>query len=350
MSQTIQQPNTTTPYLYEVLPDGRWAMYLDHNALSGFMKCEAYFQLRNFYSEQTRPLPPSLAVGVQSVKPRGRAFKRDIGVWWARLMEWYYTAMATGGMKKDVLITLVEEAWRQEKMDDLKAEFPSSYEKFGGLMGATQMAAEYYDFSYAFDTVNWKITAIEAGFGRKREVKIGENDKVVVYWLGKPDLLINEGGRFMPVDHKTKDAIMPNHVYSFKPHPQTAGYIVAAQVIADSKGMDCTIDRCLINVAARQSPTENPRNGVRKPRFQRIPVSYSQPELEEWRIQTLAKASRLRYCIENDEWTFNSEACHVYSGCDYRSIHSAPPATRPIIIQSQFTIGEPWIAYDPGED
>lgn len=351
MSQTQTKTNGTTPYLYEYLTDGRMALYIDHHTLSGFRKCEAYFQLRNFY-KVIEPITGNARqfYDIKAVRPRGRAFKRDIGIWWARTMEWYYTALSTGGLKKDTACDLAMQAWQQEKMDDLKIEFPSSYEKFGGVLGASQMIAEYYDFSYNFDMGYWKIIAIEAGFGRRREVRVAENDKVVVYWIGKPDLFINEGGRHMPVDHKTKDAILPRHTYGFKPHPQTAGYIIAAQEIARRNNLDLVVDRCLVNLAARMAPSDNPRSGVKRPRFQRIPVQYSQSELDEWRLQTLLKATRLRHCIEHDEWLWNEDACHAYSGCDYRAIHSSPPTTRPIIIQSQFTVGEPWIAYEPDED
>jgi hypothetical protein len=343
---TETKRTSTAPYLYEILPNGKWAFYLDHHMLSGFSKCEGYFQLRHYHNAQAG----MVGTTARSVKKRGRAFKRDIGIWWARCLEWYYTALAQGPVKQADLCDFAEASWKHENMDGLKADFPSSYEKFGGLIGAVGMIADYYNFSYQFDSAHWKIIAIESGFGRKREVKIGENSKVVLYWLGRPDLFISESGRWMPLDNKTKDYIKPSHVHEFKPHPQTTGYIVAAQEIAKEKGLDVTIDRCLINLAARNAPSDNPRNGVKRPRFQRIPISYSVAELEEWRYRTLLKATRLRHCIENDEWLWNEEACHTYGGCDYRPIHAVPPNARLIIIQSQFTITDPWVAYEPEGD
>jgi hypothetical protein len=266
-------------------------------------------------------------------------------------MEWYYTAMAQKSLTKDMAIHLALQAWDECGIDLLQPFFPASYEKFGGRPGAVIMMDQYWDFSYAYDTVNWKIIGIESGFGRKREVCIGENDKVVVFYIGKPDLVTTESKRIMPVDHKTTRYIKTNADHDYKPHAQTAGYIVSTQAILKSLGIDEVVDRCIVNIAARSEPSDNPRGGKpKRPRFKRVPVPYSQTELEEWRHQTILKCTRLRECIEKNEWLWNDSACHMYSGCEYRAIHAVPPASRLIVIQSSYKIAEAWTPYEPEDD
>src|SRR5258708_15728219 len=338
--QSIQEVKTSTidpnvipvGKLYEVRPDGRWNIYVDHHMISGFAKCESYFEIAD----------------IQRVKPRGMSFTANIGIWWAKSLEWYYTALAQGSLTRDMAVHLALDAWDECKIDQLKPNFPYSYEKFGGREGAIVMISQYYDFSYQYDSVHWKVIGVESGFGRKRECLIGENDKVCVYYIGKPDIFIREDKYLMPVDNKTKDYIKADIEHQFKPHAQTAGYIVAAQELCKQLGINEPVDRCLVNVAARNEPSDNPRGGkARKPRFKRVPVHYSVAELQEWREQKVIQASRLRECIETNTWIWNDSACHYYGGCEYRAIHAAPPATRLIVINASYRIAEAWTPYEP---
>lgn len=335
--QTVQLMKTKTVpvgQLYNRLEDGRWELFFDHHMISGFGKCEAYFNEKH----------------IKHLNPKGIVhLKTLIGQWWSTTMENYYTSLVAGDLTKDLACHIALEAWDACKIDQGKDLYPSTYETFGGRAGAVAMIAQYYDFSYLYDSVHWKIVAIEAGFGRQREVKIGENSKVIVYYIGKPDLLTWEDGRLIPIDHKTKDYIQSNIVNNFKPHAQTAGYLCAGQVLADKLGLKTTLDRVLINVAARNEPSDNPRSGKKKPRFLRIPVEYSQDELKEWRHQVIRKATRLRECIETDEWLWNDSQCHVYSGCEFRSIHSRPPGVRDIMRSAHFNVVDAWSPYEPEE-
>jgi PD-(D/E)XK nuclease superfamily len=335
--QTNQEMKTKTVpvgQLYNKLEDGRWEMFFDHHMISGFGKCEAYFELKH----------------IQHWTPKGVIhLKTLLGQWWSKTMENYYTSLVAGDLTKDLACHIALEAWDDCKIDQGKALYPSTYEQFGGRAGAVAMIAQYFDFSYLYDSVHWKVVAIEAGFGRLREVKIGENNKVIVYYIGKPDLLTWEDGRLIPIDHKTKDYIQSNIVNNFKPHAQTAGYLCSGQVIADKLGLGVTLDRVIINVAARNEPSDTPRSGKKKPRFLRIPISYAQDELLEWKKQVVVKATRLRHCIENNEWLWNDAQCHVYSGCEYRPIHSRPPEVREIMKNAHYIQTEAWTPYEPEE-
>ncbi len=314
--------------LYEILPDGRWAFYFDHHMISIFADCEAAFKLRF----------------IDNVRPRGdMAFSTACGIWWAKVMEWYYTALSHNDLTRALAAELAISAWDEVGLDRFAQD--KRADTFGGKAAGVSMVLQYFDATSSIDKQNWKIVAIEAGFGLNRETTIGQNDKVVVFYTGRPDLLVFENQRLVPVDHKTVEAIKKSTHSAYKPHAQTAGYIVAAQVLANRFGW-VTVDRCIVNVAARNEPSDNPRDGVKKSRFLRVLEGYSTAELAEWRCQTVAKAMRLRYCIEHDEWLWNDKSCHRYSnGCEYLPIHSRPPEARPLVIQSAFSQGEIWSPY-----
>ena len=334
-TQSVHNMNTSSHVgvgqLYKINEDGRWEMYFDHHMISGFGKCEQYFNYKH----------------IQHLSPKGIVhLKTLIGQWWAKTMENYYTSLVAKDLTKDLACHIALEAWDSCQIDQGKALYPSTYEQFGGRAGAVAMIAQYYDFSYPYDSIHWKVVGIESGFGRQKETLVGENNQVIVYYIGKPDLLTWEDGRLIPVDHKTKDYIQSNIVNNFKPHAQTAGYLVAGQVIADKLNLGVTLDRVIINVAARNEPSDAPRSGKKKPRFLRIPIEYSQSELREWRKQVVLKATRLRHCIEKNEWIFNDSQCHVYSGCEFRPIDSRPPESREIMKNAHFNVVPAWSPYD----
>lgn len=337
MKYNFQSEVVTPGTLYEVLPDGRWAIYVDNHLISTFANCEAQFYLAH----------------IRHLRPKGRGYwAMNIGSWWSAVLEHFYKQVAA---KKE--ITLAEalkigvEQWNELQMDTLATVAPKKFKAFGGRDGVIVMVEEYWRLFGHHDTKNWHIVAAEAGFGRRREVCVGENDKVVVFYIGKPDLLIIESGRLMPLDHKSVDSVNQKKLNEqYKPHPQTAGYIFATNELAKLQGLEPNVDRCIINVAARNKPTDTPRDGgPPRPRFTRIYPNYTKMEIEEWRRQIIIKASRLRYCIENDEWMWNEKSCHIYGGCNYRVVHSSTEGSREVVVQSHFVQVEPWVPYEVDE-
>lgn len=316
--------------LYEVAEDGRWHFFFDSSAIRNFTECESMFKLRH----------------IDNVGLRGRAWKRDVGSWWSSTLELYYKAYRAnkGVVPISDMFEFALHEWDEHKMDEFEPIAPASYSDFGGRKGALLMAGDYYHWSNPIDSTSWKrIVAVEEGAGRLREICIGENNRVKVFYIVKPDLIVVDNlDLLQPVDHKTKDYITSKLVHSFKPHQQLQGYICAAQEIANELGIKTVVDRCTVNVGARNIP--GPR-AKQQERFTRFPVYYSVYELAEWRKRTVDTASRLRDCIENDSWLWNDSACHKYSGCVYRPIHSAAPDSRATIIKSAFQILEPWTPY-----
>jgi hypothetical protein len=217
-------------------------------------------------------------------------------------------------------------------------------------LGPILMAADYYQSFALQDMRDWRILAAEQPFGRHGEVVVGETNEVVVYWMGKPDLVIYEDktGIVAPLDQKTKDYIRSDVQNIWKPHSQTAGYIFSIGQICKELGFDgALVDRCIISVCGRLRPAEPKKKGDSpKPRFIRVRPHYAVEEIAEWRQGILWMAEQMRSSIQTGHWTRNDKACHLYAGCDYRGICSRPEGVRPLVIQSDYELKEPWSPFE----
>lgn len=315
---------------YSIRPDGRWEIYLDATMCGTFGVCEMMFK-ESF---------------VERLAPKGdHPFARDLGSWWSAVMEQIYTAdFNASRLDSKSIVDMSMKVWNELQMDELEKYHPKSYKEFGGRYGALQMIAEYAQRQLPIDYQTWKVVAAEAHFGRNKEVCIGETDKIILYWMGQPDLFVFSGDRVFPVDHKSIAYIDANTSKKYKPHIQIPGYIMAGQILAKSLGYDVSVDRAVVNCVARTDRTL--KSGESKyPRFKRITVSYNPEELEEWRRRRLAQAERLRHCFEFNEWAWNEYACsNVWNKpCQFQNIHEKPPSVRQVVINADYIKREFWI-------
>ena len=345
---------------HEVLPDGRYRFRVDHHTINDYNTCDRYFKYRHMGD----------AAG-QVWGGKTLNIKIALGSWWSATMEMFYHEMTYGALPTEHhMYKFATDAWgeldmqRYAKQDEKSREV---FDKFGGVDGARLMALEYYQAFAKAHFSQWTVIGAELGFGWKDELLLGEDDHVVVYYGGKPDLVIWDRAQNMvlPLDHKTKDTVPGNVSVMFKPHPQTAGYIFAVGKLLEqaklAKTSDAAVDalvggpkaptKCVIMMAARFRPTEKPRDGVRKPRFVPVYPNYSADEIEEWRQSVMEKCRRLRDSIERNVWTPRESACHLfYNGCMFRRVCSAPANTRDAILKSDFVKIDPWKPYDIEED
>jgi hypothetical protein len=333
-------------HIVRELDDGRLAFYIDHSTLNNFQQCE-----RKFWYRQVRLLGP-----------KRYSTACNIGSWWSDTMEFFYDHLRASQQVGNTTSTpnlrdMVEysvKAWAAKDMESLKGCDFDGYTKFGGLNGAIEMATDYFNTYAAQDTQDWKILGVEAGFGLRGEVVLYEDKDLVIFWIGKPDLVVYEPAtdQLFPVDHKTKDRIFSDLNTKFKPHSQTAGYIWSINVISPSLGITRKpTDRCVINAAGRSKPAAKPKDGIVKPRFKRIYPNYSEAELLEWRDKTVGAVRRMKWCLENDTFNWGAElACHMFSGCEYRRVDSCPPDARQYVEQADLVHIDPWIPYTVDED
>ena len=348
---------------YEVQPDGRYRFRIDHHLINDANTCDRYFEFRH--------MPAAPAGGVADGRVWSQKhdnIKTRLGSWWSRTMELFYREMAFGKYPPiEHIMRFAADAWTELEMNALEPQDPEVFAKFGGLDGAVTMAIEYYDAFAATHFRDWQVVGAELGFGWSDEVFLGEDDRIVVNYGGKPDLVILDRGSnmIMPLDFKTKDNVPGNANVMYKPHPQTAGYIFALRELLRQNDKMRPYDKggkkllsglveptkCVILVCARFRPTDKPRSGVRKPRFLPVYPTYTTDEIEEWRVSVMEKCRRLRESIERKYFPPRESACHLYyNGCGFRRVCSTPAGARNIVLAADFIRKEPWIPYSPEEE
>lgn len=330
--------------VFEHLSDGRYAFRVDHHTINDYNTCEQYFNFRHV---------PDSSGKVWSTK--GVSFKISVGSWWSSVMEALYREMSLKNLPDEkTLFRFVNDCWAHHQMDVYQTLDPKNYDKFGGIDGAREMALKYYLAFAKQHFQSWTIIGAELGFGMKNEILLSKpDDDVVVYYTGRPDLMLvdNVQHMAMPLDFKTKDTVPSNTSVIWKPHPQTAGYIWSLnELIKDRTDLKpCT--KCIIMVCGRFRPTDKPRDGIIKPRFMPVYVNYDQYELEEWRRGVVEKCRRLRDSIVNNFWPKRESACHLYyHGCAFRRVCSITPAMREATLSADFIKSDPWTPYEPEED
>ena len=327
---------------YELLPDGRLAFYIDASMLKDFSHCESYFHLKHVQRKR-------LKSSQRGIMP----FPMAVGSWWSGVMEVFYNALRD---KRDFTLADVQATallvWSRLNLHDCISAEPDKWKSFGDLAGAVLMLQEYYQSQYLIDRNVWKIVGVEEGFGLKKEVKLGESRSCIVYWVGKPDLVVVENERLTPVDHKTVSRIDGYTISRYKPSSQMPGYVYACEELAKQLGYNSRVDRCIVNICSRSRPSDNPRSGKQKPRFIRAYPNFSREELTEWRRQTVDKCDRLATCIKTNTWNWNETQCHSFYNrpCDYLKLHSSTPSARDVILLADFEEGRAWRPYEVKED
>lgn len=332
---------------FELMSDGRYRFRVDHHTINDFNTCDQYFAFRHMTDATGK---------VWGTK--GRSFKVEVGSWWSSVMEAYYNEMSHNSMPTDHhVFKFATDSWSAHQLDAFQTTDPELYDKFGGIDGARLMALEYHQAFGAQHFKDWVVLGPELGFGWRDELKLGEDDEVVVYYGGKPDLTIYHRAQrmIMPLDFKTKDSVPSNANVLWKPHPQTAGYIFAIRkLLAEVKEAQTTPTlndvleptKCIVMVCARLRPTDKPKSGIRAPRFLPCYPNYTADEIEEWRLGIMEKCRRLRTAIKRGVWIKRESACHLYyHGCAFRRVCSAPAATRDLLLKADFIKQDPWVPY-----
>jgi hypothetical protein len=339
------------PNWIKILSDGRYGLYLDNLLLSHFTDCPQKFEYRH----------------VENIirKDKGDIGANAwIGIWWASTLEDFYQTLANYQHNLPDSVEPTEEgimvsaayAWAKENMatskpDCFKERFPAVYDKFRGEEGAAQMAVDYWRYYGELDTRDWTVIATELAFGIEGEVIIGEDAECVLFWCGKPDLLVYERSidNLSPVDHKSTGYLKSNWIHKWKPHSQLTGYIVATNNLCKSLGFQRhQVDRVIVNGASQmvvQHPRKNPDKP--RPRFLRARPDWNPEELTRWKANTFNRAKRLLGSHLSGVWDWNEPfMCHVYDGCKYRRICDQPPGySTEVVKRSDYIQIEPWVPY-----
>lgn len=130
-------------------------------------------------------------------------------------------------------------------------------------------------------------------------------------------------------DQKTSGAqITPRYFEGFSPDYQMTGYTWAGQIIFSTAVKGVIVDAAYIAVGFTA--------------FGRQPVTRSERQLEEFRIEVLHIIERAKQCHEEGYYPMNRTACGNYGGCEFRRVCSAVPGVRENLLQGNFKKRDRW--------
>ena len=72
--------------------------------------------------------------------------------------------------------------------------------------------------------------------------------------------------------------------------------------------------------------------------YSRFMASYTKDQIQEWFDNTAFYIKLAEQYREKENWPQNFEACHVYSGCQFRGICGRDPSMREHVIKSEFVV------------
>ena len=229
----------------KIAPDGALELFFDHHMLSTFRMCPEKFIL-DFVQNGT---------GVRPKSPeKHRIWSLEFGEFLHYCVEWYYKKWKILGQspEADEFVKVGKSMWDKMDMEyynSLNKFCPESYRKrytaLGGWPGVACLLLGYWAFY-----VNQRFTIIdtEVAFGHNHEVFLGEfhsgyeslgfnnpepfwNGRVRCYLSGRIDLLVDNGLKIGPVDHKSTAFFDGKEADDFNPHEGILGYIFAVNSI-----------------------------------------------------------------------------------------------------------------------
>jgi len=343
-------------------------LYLDHFMLSGFRICEA-----KGYLEHIAHIKPKYGVS----SPRKPWFY-DWGEYIHWCLEKFYGYYKNNKQppKVDEWIELCKMKWQAMKMDEYGDSkllengliYPTDAKKFEeikGWEGACGLLIEYYAF---YMDMRLRIIDTEITFGHNKEVYLGNFDlysyyyqkvkkkliekfkksEVKCYLTGRIDLLVDNGYKIGPIDHKNTHKFDGGEHDDFNPNDAITGYILACNEIIKKLDPDLYNRRPPLSAWIQHISgchPSTPRDKTKKPgpRFKTTPIDKTPEQLQEYKDRNLSTFKRVAELLFNDktpEW--NTIMCNniFHRTCEYRPIHRNPSNQWFHIINDHYTVGE----------
>jgi hypothetical protein len=344
-------------------------LYLDHYMLSCLRTCEA-----KFYLEHLLKVKPRYADDGQR-KP----WFFDFGEYIHWCLEQFYNHFKHNKTAPPVnfWLTQCKTKWDLMKMDDYTNGFEKDakkYEEIKGWEGVAGLLIQYYVF---YMDMRLRVIDTEITFGHNKEVYLGktylQNEPnygengfylgVDCYLTGRIDLLVDNGYKIGPVDHKTTHKFDGFEHKDFNPHDAMTGYILAIHEILHNYHNNMIdpvtntgwlhVPECkggwIFHISACTPATPRDKTKQQGPRFKTTPIDKTISQLEDFKLRQLSTFKRVAELLFNDktpEW--NTGVCHnmFFRDCEYVPIHEQPSEQWQDIINRFYTIGEGWDTRD----
>lgn len=341
-------------------------LYMDNYMLSGSRICEGMFYLDHMLHLQPRkpnvPKATEEELNDPNIKLVRRPWFFDFGEFVHYCLEEFYNHFKLRKTPPiiDQWLVLCKTRWDSMKMDDyaksaINADV-TKYEDVHGWEGVAGLLVQYYAF---YMDLRVRVIDTEITFGYNKEVPIGKYEygstKVECYLTGRIDLLVDNGYKIGPVDHKTTHKFDGYEHEDFNPHDGICGYILAINDILNKYK-----EQGLTNIPTSgggwiyhiSSTTPSiPRDKSKKPmsRFKTTPVDKNTEQLEDYKARQLSTFKRIAELLFNDktpEW--NTSACNFMFNrkCQFKPIHEQPSSQWNSIIERFYEIGTGWDTRD----
>lgn len=324
------------PNMCKLGDDNVLEFYCDNQTLSTLRSCPGYFQ-ESFINE----LEPKSFTGYVG------DFKLDLGSWFHSVMEKIDKAILNGSALSDteVLFT-AKQLWFSSNLDRFKDT--KDFDDFGGFANALEMVKDYIEiFQPAQKSA--RIIATELVFGYDKEAPINDwvnpedNEGTYpyrAYLIGRPDGIIETQLGIGPKDFKTSSN-MNNVVNMYKPSEQLMGYVYGVNKIfgksIEFKGKKCNTAYL---IAVSKKAVKNPKDRVRS-----IPYTYSDHELEQYRLRQIATFDLVYEQVVLGATAFwDTSKCTnwYFKICPFHKLHSLDSAQRSQVIEAYYKKKEPW--------
>ena len=342
------------PHIFALGADGILEMYCDHHMLSTLRTCEA-----KFYEEQLAH------VGTKT----SRYFSLEFGIWLHEALDKYYTGWKKFGQPPvlDEWVDWALKLWNEMRMDDF-APAPATLTK--EMRGDTK---KYYDFCkwdtkgaitrlliqyYAFYmNQRMRVVDTEISFGRAGEVPLGgindfsDEPPIRCFLTGRIDLLVDNGTKIGPVDHKSTARFDGYESNDFDPHEGITGYIFAVNSILASQYDHGIINYGQIPQTCNSGWIHHISLADSEPRFKPTLITKTNQQLEEYRMRQLRACKRVYELasssakLENyGAVEFATDKCNnIYnSPCPFRELHRQPFIQREGTIAQFYEIKPAW--------
>ena len=339
-------------------------LFLDHYMLSCLRTCEA-----KFYLEHLLHVKPKYDI------TQRKPWFLDFGEFVHWCLEQFYNQFKRQKIAPpiDWWLDQCKTKWIFMQMDGYKnSQNPSDvkkYEEVHGWEGVAGLLTQYYVY---YMDMRLRVIDTEITFGHNREVYIGNfytdfiegiydqnyRTNVKCYLTGRIDLLVDNGAKIGPVDHKTTHRFDGFEHRDFNPHDAMTGYIYAIHEIlgnyADkdgnyNKGLPVCMGGWIFHISACTPSTPRDKTKPQGPRFKTTPVDKTLIQLEDFKARQLSTFKRVAELLFNDktpEW--NTTTCHnmFFRDCEYVPIHEQPSDQWPDIISRFYQISTPWDTRD----
>lgn len=286
----------------------QWAW--DSTSLSSFVTCPRKYylsMLQGWTSEQ-------------------RSVHLVFGGHYASALEHFHKHRAAGTEYDDALRLVVKEAL--ENTWDREANAPQDWLHASKTRDTLIRSIVWYLEHFKDDPMQTVIlsdgrAAVEYSFSvdlNEDYVYCGHIDRLVTYG-DNSDIYVQ--------DQKTTGAqITPRFFEGYSPDYQMTGYTWAGQIIFSMPVKGVVIDAAYIAVGFTA--------------FGRQPVTRSEKQLEEFRVEVLHYIEQAKRCHETGYYPMNRTACGNYGGCEFKKICSAVPGIRSNLLEGSFRKRDRW--------